>query len=36
MDLREIELRGMDCINLAHGSDQWWALVDMLMNLQVP
>jgi hypothetical protein len=36
MDLREIGWGGMDWIDLAHGRDQWRALVNMVMNLQVP
>jgi hypothetical protein len=27
---------GMDWIELAHGRDRWWALVNMVMNLQLP
>jgi hypothetical protein len=33
MDLREI---GMDWIDLAQNRDQWRALVNTVMNLQVP
>jgi hypothetical protein len=36
MDLREIEWDGMDLIDLAQNSDQWRALVNTAMNLQVP
>jgi hypothetical protein len=36
MDLREIGWGGMDCIDLAQNRDEWRALVDMVMNLQVP
>jgi hypothetical protein len=36
MDLREIEWGGMDWIRLAQDRDQWRALVNMVMNLQVP
>jgi hypothetical protein len=36
MDLREIGWYGMDWIDLAQDRDQWRALVNMVMNLQVP
>jgi hypothetical protein len=36
MDHREIELDSMDWIDLAQDRDQWWALLNMGMNLQVP
>jgi hypothetical protein len=36
MDLREIEWDGMDWIKLAQDRDQWWALVNTVMNLRVP
>jgi hypothetical protein len=36
MDLREIEWVEMDRIHLAQNRDQWRALVNMVMNLQVP
>jgi hypothetical protein len=36
MDLREIGWGGMDWINLAEDRDQWRALVNMVMNIQVP
>jgi hypothetical protein len=35
MDLREIEWGGMDWIDLAEDRDQWRALVNTVMNLQV-
>jgi hypothetical protein len=35
MDLREIGWGGMDCIDLAQDRDQWRALVNTVMNLQV-
>jgi hypothetical protein len=35
MDIREKGLGGIDWINLARHGDQWWALVHMVMNLQV-
>jgi hypothetical protein len=36
MDLREIGWGGMNWFDLAQDRDQWMALVDMVMNLQVP
>jgi hypothetical protein len=36
IDLREIGWDGMDWINLVQDRDQWRALVNMVMNLQVP
>jgi hypothetical protein len=36
MDLREIGGGGMDWIDLAEDRDQWRALVNTVMNLQVP
>jgi hypothetical protein len=36
MDLRETECGGVDWIHLAQNRDQWWALVNTVMNLQVP
>jgi hypothetical protein len=36
MDLREIELGGMDWIDLAEDREQWRALVKTVMNLRVP
>jgi hypothetical protein len=36
MDLREIGCGVMDWIDLSQDGDQWWALVNMVMNLQVP
>jgi hypothetical protein len=35
IDLREIGWNGMDWIDLAQDRDQWRALVNMVMNLQV-
>jgi hypothetical protein len=35
MDLRETGWVNMDWIDLAHSRDQWRALVNMVMNLQV-
>jgi hypothetical protein len=36
MYLREIELGGMDWIDLAQDRDQWRALVNTVMNLRAP
>jgi hypothetical protein len=36
MDLREIGWDGVDWIDLAQDRDQWRALVNTVMNLQVP
>jgi hypothetical protein len=36
MELREIEWNVMDWIDLAQDRDQWRALVNTVMNLQVP
>jgi hypothetical protein len=36
IDLRNLGWSGMDWIDLAQDRDQWWTLVNMVMNLQVP
>jgi hypothetical protein len=36
MDVQEVGCGGMDWIELAHDRGRWWALVKVLMNLQVP
>jgi hypothetical protein len=36
IDHREIGWDGMDWIDLAQDRDQWWALVNTVMNLWVP
>jgi hypothetical protein len=36
MDIREIGWDGMNWIDLAKDRDHWRALVNMVMNLQVP
>jgi hypothetical protein len=36
MDLREIHWGGMDWIDLAQDRNQWRAVVNTVINLQVP
>jgi hypothetical protein len=36
MDLRKIVWEGVDWIHLAQDRDECWALVNTVMNLQVP
>jgi hypothetical protein len=36
IDLRELGWDGIDWIDLAQDRDRWRALVNMVMNLQVP
>jgi hypothetical protein len=36
MDLREIGFGDVDWIHWAQDRDRWWALVNTVMNLQVP
>jgi hypothetical protein len=36
INLREIKWNGVDWINMAQDRDQWRALVNTVMNLQVP
>jgi hypothetical protein len=36
MDLRQIWIDGVNWIQLAQDRVQWWAIVNMIMNLQVP
>jgi hypothetical protein len=36
MDIREVGYWGMNWIELAQESDRWRALVNAVMNLQVP
>jgi hypothetical protein len=36
MDLQEVGHEGMDWIKLAQDRDRWQALVNVVMNLQVP
>jgi hypothetical protein len=35
MDLREIWWEGVDWMHLAQDMDQWWAFVNVVMNLWV-
>jgi hypothetical protein len=36
MDLRKIGLEGVDRMHMAQNRDQWWDLVNAVINLQVP
>jgi hypothetical protein len=36
LPFREIGWEGVDWMHLAQDRDQWWALVNMIMNLWVP
>jgi hypothetical protein len=36
MELQEVGCGGIDWIDLAEERDRWWALVNVVMNLQVP
>jgi hypothetical protein len=36
MDLREVVWEGVDWIHLAQDRDQWWAVVNTVMNPRVP
>jgi hypothetical protein len=36
IDLREVDLERVDWINLAQDRDQWWAFVNIVMDLRVP
>jgi hypothetical protein len=35
MDLKEIGWEGVDWMHVAQDGDQWWALVNAVMNLRV-
>ena len=36
MDLQKVGWGDMDCIDLAHDTDSWQALVNVVMNLRTP
>jgi len=36
MDLQDVGWGGTDWLKLAQGRDRWWALVNVVLNLQVP
>jgi len=36
MDLKDMGWVGMDWIHLTQNKGKWWALVNIVMNLQVP
>jgi hypothetical protein len=36
MDLQEVGCGSVDWIQLAQDTNKWWALVNAVMNLQVP
>jgi hypothetical protein len=36
IDFRETGWDGVDWVDLAQDRDQWWALVNTVMNLRVP
>jgi hypothetical protein len=36
IDLKEMGCEDVDWVSLAWGSDQWWAVVNVVMNLQDP
>jgi hypothetical protein len=36
MDLKEVGWEDVDLVHVAQDRDQWWALVNMILNLWVP
>jgi hypothetical protein len=36
MDFREIGWGGVDWLHMAQDKDQWWVLVNMVLNLRFP
>jgi len=36
MGLREMRWKGVDWVHLGQDRDQWWAVVNMVINLWVP
>jgi hypothetical protein len=36
MDIREIGCDGINWVDVAQDRDQWWALVNTVLNLRVP
>jgi len=36
MDLQEVAMGGTDWFDLAQDKGRWWALVAMVMSIQVP
>jgi hypothetical protein len=36
MDLQEVGSGGMDWIDMPQGTDRWWELVNVVMNIWVP
>jgi hypothetical protein len=36
IDLKVLELEGVDCIDLAQNRGKWWAVVKLVMTLRVP
>ena len=33
MDLKDVLQKNVDCKHLAPGGDQWWSLVDTVLNI---
>jgi len=36
LDLGETGCKGVNCIHLAQDRDQWWSLLNTVMNLRAP